>query len=445
MAWVTRWRCPAPPVGRDLGEVEPLGLRAARAARAARARARSAASAASSGVAHAVDRAADLAPAVVVEAAELRLERRQRRPLAQQLLVERAQLVEGRRGRDAGRGVGLDGVDLGAALRGMLPAQAGGSPIGSAGRRRAPLAERLEAQHRAGHGDVERLGRGRPSGCVTGSSTSARHRRPAGRGPRCPSTTATGPRQVDVVVGRAAVDHGGHPANAAVAPAPRAPSTASPPTGHGHVEQRARRAAHALRVARVDRAPAEQYRRGARRPRRPAAACRRCPGRPRRRARARAGRVAAAATASSTRRPRPGGRSRPARCGVTVSTARGQHVGAPPRGRTAPRRRRAATHGRVGRRPWRRPPRRPPRPRAPRASEDGAVDDERPLLQTRTAAPREAPQPLHAAAGRPVTLCGAGGGWLASRRTASRGGEAGSGGSGALLGQGLGGGLRPAR
>ena len=30
MAWVTRWRCPAPPAGRDLGEVEPLRLQLAR-------------------------------------------------------------------------------------------------------------------------------------------------------------------------------------------------------------------------------------------------------------------------------------------------------------------------------------------------------------------------------------------------------------------------------
>jgi hypothetical protein len=64
------------------------------------------------GVAHAVEGSADLAPPVGVEATDLGLERRQQRALAQELAIERAQLLEGRRGSDLRRRRRLDGGDL---------------------------------------------------------------------------------------------------------------------------------------------------------------------------------------------------------------------------------------------------------------------------------------------------------------------------------------------
>ena len=71
MAWVTRWRWPAPPAGRHLGEVEPLGLELRPARPSASSSARRAARARLERVAHPVEGAADLPAAVVVEPAEL--------------------------------------------------------------------------------------------------------------------------------------------------------------------------------------------------------------------------------------------------------------------------------------------------------------------------------------------------------------------------------------
>ena len=138
-----------------------------------------------------------------------------------------------------------------------------------------------------------------------------------------------------------------------------------------------------------------------RRPRRPAGACRRCRDRRRRRAPARAVRrrpprrrrrrvtSTRAATAASP-------------CGVTVSTARASTSGVTSR-TTAPASTASATTARVGVGRWRRPPRRDTPAASASASRVGAVDHERALLQTRSAAPREAPQPLHARMARTPT------------------------------------------
>ena len=77
-----------------------------------------------------------------------------------------------------------------------------------------------------------------------------------------PSTTATGPLQIDLVVGQAVTDHRGHAPNARGSQRGEHVDRVTP-AGDGHVEERARRGAHALRVAGVDRAPAEDHRGGA--------------------------------------------------------------------------------------------------------------------------------------------------------------------------------------
>ena len=64
------------------------------------------------GVADPVEGPAHLAATVGVEPTQLRLVRRQRRSLPQQLLVEPPELLEGRDGRDAWGRVGLDGGDV---------------------------------------------------------------------------------------------------------------------------------------------------------------------------------------------------------------------------------------------------------------------------------------------------------------------------------------------
>ena len=131
-----------------------------------------------------------------------------------------------------------------------------------------------------------------------------------------------------------------------------------------------------------------------RRPRRRAGGCPRCQDRPRRRAPARAVRWRPPRRRPE-RSPRRGAAIAASPFGVTVSTARASTSG------VTSRQHRAGLDGQRhhGRRPHRRVAK-TSSTGTPAASaspqQDGAVDDERPLLQTRTAAPREAPQPLHA-------------------------------------------------
>ena len=104
--WVTRWVWPRAGPARELGEVEALGGQARCGDRRRRARP----GAASSSCLDLGQRPFTACPAVRavggVERAEALLERGECAPLAEQLGVERAELVEGGRGADAPAGVG---------------------------------------------------------------------------------------------------------------------------------------------------------------------------------------------------------------------------------------------------------------------------------------------------------------------------------------------------
>ena len=170
--------------GRDLGQVEPLGLRAARAGAACSSSTRLADRAASS-----ESRTRLMAPPTSRRPSwsrppslALNEESGDFLPSSSWSSARRSSSVDG--SRDAGHGVGLDGVDLGAHGEGDAP-RSGGGLANRFGRTGGPsLAQRLEAQHGARHGDVERLraARHRDAHRVVDEG---RARRRAARGPRC--------------------------------------------------------------------------------------------------------------------------------------------------------------------------------------------------------------------------------------------------------------------
>ena len=234
----------------------------------------------------------------------------------------------------------------------------------------------------------------RPSiGIVSRSSTAVERRRGEAVG-LAAEHERDGTGEVDLVVGRAAVHDGGRPGGPRARPAAPAPLPRhlQPRSGTWNSAPADARTHFALlgstELPQNSTAAAPGRLGGAH------AACRRCPGSATSTSTSASGPAAAAASASSTATSTRRGHGRDA--------LRRDRVG----GRAPARRRRPRARSRRPRRPRRR------RRRARRlgehlldharrrasasASERRAVDHEATLLQTRSAAPREAPQPLHA-------------------------------------------------
>ena len=142
--------------------------------------------------------------------------------------------------------------------RGCSPLRRGPRQSVRCGPAVAPLAERLEAQHRAGHRDVERLGAaGHRDGELLVDGGEHRRRQAVGLAAEHDGDRAA---EVGVVVGQCRRRPRWPPAGRRGRPAASSTVDRVASARDGHVEQRARRCPHALRVAGVDRAPAEEHR-----------------------------------------------------------------------------------------------------------------------------------------------------------------------------------------
>ena len=307
-------------------------------------------------------------------------------------LVERPDVVDGRRGGQLGLGVGdrrRGPARSGSAGHRPILAAVAVAPANSFGppahHRAVPLAQGLEQQDGGGHRHVERLGR---------PSISIAH--PAGRtrvdivGRRpwasLPDHERDRPGQVGVEVRRPAA------MAAASSRRPGSPqrstrSSSSTPSATGSRNDDAGRGAHRLRAQGSTEPGGEHQPQRPPRPRRPERWCRRCPDRPPGRARP--------PGASSRRAPRPARRSAVGAIVATAATGWGvtesstsastpvgdPRIGSPAVGRA--------------RRPRRRTRRRARCPAAiASATSVGPSITNRPVVVTRTAAPREAPQLL---------------------------------------------------